>query len=294
MKKIGLCLGGGGARGLSHIEILKTLDEMQIKPAVISGTSMGAVIGAFYAAGLSGAEIEKMLYELGILKPAGSIKKNIKHRSIKEMLDEAVDELKDFYNRLEELSKMIDISYFNHSSFIKGAGVTKYLRKKLPVQTFEELKIPLKIVATDYWNASEVIFDKGELVPAIRASLSIPAVFEPVKFSGKVLIDGGITNNLPYDIIVKQCDRVIAVDVSGERVALENPKLPNLFENMMNAYEILQNSVVNHQMKITKPEIYIKPTLKDVRILDFHKVEYILECGKQAATELKEILAKTK
>ena len=288
MKKIGLCLGGGGARGLCHIEIIKALDEMNIKPAVISGTSMGAVIGAFYAAGLSGVEIEKMVYDLGILKPTNKTKG--KHRSIKEMLDEAVDEMKDFFGKLDEIGRMIDISYFNHSSLIKGAGVTQYLKKKLPIQTFEELKIPMKIVATDYWNASEVIFDKGELIPAIRASLSIPAVFEPVKFGGKVFIDGGITNNLPYDIIKNQCKQVIAVDVSGERIVPNKTKLPNMFDNMMNAYEILQNSVVNHQMKIEKPEIYIKPKLKDVKILDFHKAEYILECGKEAAKELKKKL----
>jgi len=291
MKKIGLCLGGGGARGLSHIEIIKALDEMNIKPAVISGTSMGAVIGAFYAAGLSGKEIEQMLYELGILKQTNEHKKSLAHRTFKEMIDEAVDELKDFYKKMEEIGKMIDVSYFNDSSIIKGAGVTKYLNRKLPVKTFEELKIPLTIVATDYWNASEVIFEKGELIPAIRASLSIPAVFEPVKYNSKVFIDGGITNNLPFDIIQDKCDLVIAVDVSGEKTIPEKPKFPNLFENMMNAYEILQNSVVNYQMKIKRPDIYIKPKLTDVKILDFHKAEYILECGRDAGKKMRKILS---
>ncbi|MCD4795884.1 MAG: patatin-like phospholipase family protein, partial [Candidatus Cloacimonetes bacterium] len=157
MKKIGLALGGGGARGLCHIKFIEALDELELKPSIIAGTSIGAIIGAFYASGLSGVQMENMLYEI------------------------------DF----KDLFKMMDFSFLSRSSLIKGRGVENFLKQNIPVSTFEELNIPLKIVATDFWREDDVVFDSGKLIPAIRASISIPAIFEPVILDDKVLIDGG-------------------------------------------------------------------------------------------------------
>jgi len=137
MKTIGLALGGGGARGLCHIDFCMALDEMGLKPTIISGTSIGAIAGGFYAAGVSGAGMEEILEQIGI----------------------------------REISKMVDFSILNPSGLVKGKGVTDFLCKHLPAKTFEELLIPLKVVATDYWRREEVIFDSGDLIPAIRASI---------------------------------------------------------------------------------------------------------------------------
>ena len=243
MKKIGLALGGGGARGICHIEFLKVLDEFDVKPAIISGTSIGAIIGAMYASGLSGLQIEKIVHDL------------------------------DYRIFL----KLLDFSILSRSSLIKGKGVENFLKKHIPAATFEDLKIPLKVVATDFWREDDVVFESGELIPAIRASISIPVIFEPVVYQQQVLIDGGTSNNLPFDIIREQCDILIAIDVSGTRTFPIEPKVPNWFDNVMTSFQILQSSIVENQMKICKPDIYIKPILKDVGILDFDKINFVLQ-----------------
>ena len=299
MKKIGLTLGGGGARGICHIEFLKVLDEMNIKPSIISGTSIGAVIGAFYASGLSGNEINNILDTIDIStkkteKVITSIGKE--GNKLEKFVDDTITDLKEYYKKFENIHKMIDISFFKNTSFIYGKGVEKFFEENLPVKTFEELKIPLKIVATDYWEQKQVIFESGDLIPAIRASMSIPAIFEPVIINSMILIDGGITNNLPYDIIQDECDITIAIDVSGNLSIPEKAKAPNLFDNIMNSFEILQDSIIKYQMKIKTPDIYIKPELKDVGILDFHKANDILESVRddvvQLRRELKEKMRK--
>ncbi|KQC04144.1 MAG: hypothetical protein APR54_08940 [Candidatus Cloacimonas sp. SDB] len=243
MVKIGLCLGGGGARGLCHIEFLKVMDELDVKPCIISGSSIGAIIGAFYATGMSGKDIENILQEIGF----------------------------------KDLHKMIDFSFLSTSSLVKGKGVEKFLEEKLPVKKFSELKYPLKIVATDFWREKMVVFEEGDLVPAIRASISIPAIFEPVTINDSVLIDGGVFNNLPYDIINKDCKFVIAIDVSGSRSIPEKLKKPNWFDNIHSTINIMQKAILNYQMEIKKPDIYIKPELLDIGILEFDKADKIMK-----------------
>ncbi len=279
MKKIGLTLGGGGARGICHIEFLKVLDEMSIKPSIISGTSIGAILGAFYASGLSGKEINDILDTIDIKskKTENEAPSNTKDgKKLEKLIDHTITDLKEYYKKFENIQKMIDISFFKNTSFLHGKGVEKFFEKNLLVKTFEELKIPLKIVATDYWEQKQVVFDSGDLIPAIRASMSIPAVFEPVILNNMVLIDGGITNNLPFDIIQDECDITIAIDVSGTLSIPTKTKTPNLFDNIMTSFDILQDSITKYQMKIKAPDIYVKPALLDVGILDFHKANEIL------------------
>ena len=293
MRKIGLTLGGGGARGICHIEFLKVLDEMSLKPSIISGTSIGAIIGAFYASGLSGKEINDILDTIDIKskkteKEAPSNGKDGK--KLEKFIDHTITDIKEYYKKFENIQKMIDISFFKNTSFLHGKGVENFFEENLPVKTFEELKIPLKIVATDYWEQKQVIFDSGDLIPAIRASMSIPAVFEPVILDNMVLIDGGITNNLPFDIIQDECDITIAIDVSGNLSIPTKAKAPNLFDNIMTSFEILQDSITKYQMKIKTPDIYVKPELMDVGILDFHKANEILGSVKEDIVHLRKEL----
>jgi len=291
MKNFGLTLGGGGARGICHIGFLKVLDEMNLKPSIISGTSIGAIIGAFYASGLSGKEINDILDSIDISKKSSDKETHFSNKEghkLEKLVDEAITDIKEYYKKFDNINKMINISFFKNTSFLSGKGVEKFFEENLPVKTFEELKIPLKIVATDYWEQKQVIFESGDLIPAIRASMSIPAVFEPVIIDEIVLIDGGITNNLPFDIIQDECDITIAIDVSGSMTIPKKVKAPNLFDNIMTSFEILQDSVIKYQMKIKTPEIYIKPELKDVGILDFHKANEVLVSVKDDVKKLKE------
>ena len=293
MKKIGLALGGGGARGICHIEFLKVLDEMNLVPSIISGTSIGAIIGAFYASGLSGKEINDILDTIDISKKSTEKETHFSKKEghkLEKLVDEKITDIKEYYKKFDNIHKMINISFFKNTSFLSGKGVEKFFEENLPVKTFEELKIPLKIIATDYWEQKQVIFDSGDLIPAIRASMSIPAIFEPIVINDMVLIDGGITNNLLYDIIQDECDLTIAIDISGTLSIPKKVKAPNMFDNIMTSFEILQDSITIYQMKIKTPDIYIKPELRDIGILDFHKANEILISVKDDVVQLRKEL----
>lgn len=241
--RIGLSLGGGGARGICHMEYLKVLDELNIKPHIISGTSIGAVFGALYAAGLSGKDIDEIVREFNLLDFTG----------------------------------LLDFAIFKETSVLKGKAVAEYLHKIIPAQTFEELQIPLKVVATDFWKREQVIMDTGDLIGAIRASISIPAIFEPVCFQDRVLIDGGAVNPLPYDIIRKDCDFLIAIDITGIRIPEKKHPVPNMFQSVLSTFEITQEALIQCKWEQNKPDLIVRPPLRNVEVLDFHKIKSILK-----------------
>jgi len=257
MKRVGIALGGGGAKGLSHIAFLKALDELEVRPAVIAGTSIGAVIGGFYAAGVSGAGLEQMLKAIGF---------------------------KELYNIV------LDFSIMSNSAIFTGKKVEEFLARQIPCQTFEEVEIPLKIVATDFWNRREVIFESGSLITAIRASMAMPAVFEPVLLNGKVLIDGGAVNPLPYDLIRKECDLTIAMDASGEKTYATEDPIPNMLESLLSTFQIMQASIVEAKKRLSPPDIYVKPALTNIRVLDFYRYKEILAGVQDEVQGFKETL----
>jgi NTE family protein len=240
-KRIGLALGGGGARGLCHIEFCKALDDMGVKPDIMAGTSIGAVVGAFYAGGMSGAKMEELLSGLGF----------------------------------KQYSRMLDLSLKKGPGLLKGKNVMKFFYEHLPYKTFKSLKIPLAIVATDMWSWQEVVFDSGRLVPALRASISVPGVFEPIRKRRRLLFDGGAVNPLPMDLIRDRCDVLIAVDVTGTGKKPSSDRTPSLFETLMLWSQIMENALIQDAVGRCRPEIYLKPDLKDVQILDFHREKEI-------------------
>ena len=242
MKKIGLALGGGGARGLCHIAFCRALDEMGLKPAIVSGTSIGSIVGAFYAGGLSGAEMAELAEQIGIL----------------------------------EYTKMIDFSILRRGGLVKGKNVMAFLERHLPVKTFEALSIPMKVVATDFWHRKQIVIESGDLLPAIRASISIPGLFEPVKIGSIVMTDGGAVNPLPMSIIREACDILIAIDVSGTNVPPKNKPVPSIFESILTTFQIMETAFVENELRVYRPEIYIKPKLENVQILDFHRYSEIM------------------
>lgn len=245
--KIGLALGSGGAKGLSHIAFLKVLDEMGVKPAIISGTSIGALIGSFYAAGMVGKEIEKLFDDMDIRKMSG----------------------------------MVDISLFGGSGFLKGKKVENFLTSNLPVKKFSKLAIPLKVVSTDFWKREQVVFESGDLVTAVRASIAVPVVMEPMQLKGKILTDGGTVNPLPYDLIRDDCDILIAIDVSGEKVPEQHDPIPNMLENVFSTFQTMQASIVHCKMKISKPDILVQPKLANFQLMDFYRKDEIFEGVKE-------------
>ncbi|MBN2009152.1 patatin-like phospholipase family protein [candidate division KSB1 bacterium] len=240
--RIGLTLGGGGARGLSHIAFLKALDEMNLKPSVISGTSIGAIIGSFYAAGISATDMEAMLASI----------------------------------HFKEITRFFDLSLLKGTAMFKGDAIEDFLIEHIPARHFDQLKIPIKIIATDFWKRKEVVLDSGDLIWAVRASMSIPLVFEPVTIGDMVLVDGGLVNPLPYDHIRKECDLLVAIDVTGQRVPTHDDPVPNMWESVASSFLIMQSAIIDNMRKISKPDIYIKPPIKNVQLLNFDKYKEIM------------------
>ncbi len=179
---------------------------------------------------------------------------------------------------------------FIKSGFIKGEKFQKYMETHLKISKFEELKVPLKIVATDYWKKEEVVFDKGELIQPIKASYSLPGLFTPVKIKNRILIDGGAVNPLPFDLIKSQCDITIAIDVTAFKAHNES-EIPPTFDSVFTTYQTMQNSIIKERLKYIKPDICIKPEIYDVRVLDFIKAESILKQAQPAKEELKKKLS---
>jgi len=266
MKKIGLALGAGGARGLAHIIFLETFEELGIKPSIISGTSIGAMVGAPYAAGLSAKELKDAVNEL-------VFSKNTKFWEIHKKSD------------IMKMFNFIDPDY-KVGGMIKGEKMIKYLYDHMKVDKFENLLIPMKIIATDYWNKEEVVIEKGNLLQAIKASYSLPGMFVPVEIKGKLLMDGGMVNPLPYDVIENDCDITVAIDVSAQKSKSED-FIPPAYEVLFSAFQIMQNSIVHEKFKQSQPDILIKTNIKNIRIHEFTKVESIFEQAAKSKDELK-------
>jgi NTE family protein len=257
MKRIGVALGAGGAKGLSHIAFLQALDELGVRPAVIAGTSIGAVIGGFYAAGVSGDRLSQLVKDIGF---------------------------RDLYKIV------LDFSILSQSAIFTGKAVEDFLSREIPVRTFEETEIPLKVVATNFWDRRPVVFDRGNLITAIRASMAMPAIFEPVLLDDTVLVDGGAVNPLPYDLIREECDLTIAINVSGEKTYAPGSPVPNMVESILSTFQIMQASIVEAKKELSPPDIYVKPALTNIRVLDFYRYKEILAGVQDEVQGFKETL----
>lgn len=174
--KLGLALGGGGARGFAHLGVFDALHERGLKPDIISGTSAGALAGVFYADGYTSKEILELF-------------KGVK------------------FGELATTS-------LPRNGFFKMKGLAGFLKKNLRAKSFEELKTPLRVLTSDIENGKSVLFDSGELIPPILASCAVPIVFEPVKIENKYLVDGGLFINLPVSSIRQDCEKIVGVNVS--------------------------------------------------------------------------------
>jgi NTE family protein len=267
-KRIGLALGGGGARGLAHIHVLETLDELGVRPAVIAGTSIGAIMGSLYASGMSGTAIRTL---------------------VDHLLLRDITKISDVFTRKDLLKwiGMFDPS-FRNGSLVKGEKFIQVLSESMKCSAFEELEIPLLVSTTDFSSGREVVFESGDLLLPVRASMAIPGVFKPVKHHGKLLVDGGLVNPLPYDLLADRCDFIIAVDVSG---SMERPlKNPDFLDATLGSFDIVQSSLIAERFQRLPPDVYLKPALRDIRILEFNRADDIYAQSVGTRTELRQQL----
>ncbi|MDJ0957372.1 MAG: patatin-like phospholipase family protein [Arenicellales bacterium] len=268
---VGIALGGGGAKGLAHISMLEVLDELGIRPSMIAGTSIGAIVGVIYASGISAKDIRNRIDELTIVP-----------KSLKDAF-----EAKQLFGWLDYIG--LDIG---RNSLLNVDKFLDHLEANVGISTFEELKIPLKVVASDFWARQEVVFDSGPITPAVAASFALPGIFKPVVIDDRVLVDGGSVNPLPYDLLQDTCDIVIAVNVMGQREPKSGSLLPSYSETIFNTFQIAEQSILNQKFKVRPPTIYIEPEIEGVKVLEFHKAEYIHQQAIPAQKQLKKELSK--
>jgi len=264
---IGLALGSGGANGLAHIAILQVFDDLEIVPDRIIGSSIGAVIGGLYAAGLPAEAIRDIFDDV-----AGS----------------PLDALSGLATSEVELTALMPFGR-DDAGLLDSAGFLRFLASHTEVSSFDELRIPLEVVATDYWTGDSVIIDDGLLFPAIEASMAVPGLFLPAHRGEQLLIDGGISNPLPYDRLHGEVDWVIAVDVSGSR-ELENGEELGLSDMLFNSFKIMQQAIIRQSLRHRPPDLYLRPETRGVRLLHFNRIDEILRQSEPAAEQLRDQL----
>jgi NTE family protein len=285
--RIGLVLSGGGARGAAHIGVLKVLEENHVPVDAIAGTSMGAVVGGLYASGLSAADIERVMTSVDWLDA-------FRDRPARKDLN--------FRRKLEDQNFLVKFPLGLKSrkfrlprGLVQGQKLTQILRSlTLPVsqiQDFDELAIPFRAIATDIVTGERVVLDDGDLTTAMRASLSAPGVFAPVDSGGRMLVDGGLSSNLPIDVAREMnVDVLIVVDCGFP--LLERGKLNSVAEvsNQMLAILIRHNTSMQRKT-LGERDVIIDPALGDFSSLDFSQHAKAMKIGEQAARGASERLA---
>lgn len=253
---IALALGGGGARGLAHILVLEVLDELGLKPRVIAGTSIGALMGAAYAMGLPGFRLRALMEE------------TLGNRI------ELVRQL--FAARSEPVQHLLRLVPLR-TSLLSPEALIERLVPELAGRDFETLPIPLKVVATDLVEREAVVIETGPLRRAVAASIAIPLVFSPVQDGRRVLVDGGLVNPLPFDLVAGTADITIAVDVSGAASSSRLDGTPSALEILMQSIHIMEKSIVNQKLRSEQPDIYLDMDLDGFGVLEFWRANEILE-----------------
>lgn len=265
-KTVGIALGGGGAKGLAHLPILEALDELGVVPAQIAGTSIGAIVGALYASGMPAREARARIQEL-ILADAGSFASVVGAGALKWL-------------------GLLGIEW-ERGGVLDTDGFLEALSEMIGVTRFEDLPRRLSVVATAFWRREAIVIESGELLPAVRASMALPGLFQPVRRDGMVLVDGGVANPLPFDVLDASCDVTIAVSVIGERRAAPSGALPNVVEALVQTYAIMEASLVAEKRRRREPTIFVAPEIVDVRLLEFHRAAEVMAQGDRAKEAFK-------
>lgn len=268
MKSFALALGAGGARGLAHIAIVEALDEMGVRPAAIAGVSIGAVIGAGYAAGLTGRAMRRHIITLA--HDRGEVWRRVMGA------------------RAVAWSEILGAGFGNPLVVDAQKFSDAFLGELLPAD-FADLTIPLTVIATDLHARGSLVLDTGLLKPAVAASMAIPGLVQPLEIGGRVLIDGGVTDPLPFGSLRGTADIVVAVDVSGGTE--ERAGIPDPWESLFAAIGVMGHTIVAHKLKEGAPDLVLRPNIGVFRMLDFFQASAILRAAEPVKAEMKEKLA---
>jgi NTE family protein len=252
--KLGLALGGGAARGFAHIGVLQVLEEEGIKPTLVVGTSAGSVVAAFYASGKTASQLQWLA----------------------DTMDES--QFTDWANP------------FTGRGMLRGEALGKYVNSQLNGMKIEDMKIPLGIVATDLRTGDGILFRRGDVSMAVRASSAVPSVFEPVRIGGKDYVDGGLVSPVPVRYAKQMgADVVLAVDISSRP---EDAKTSDMLKVLLQTFSIMGKSI--SQLEVAHAEVVVRPALPDVGSAEFSARKKSIEAGrtamKQALPQLKALI----
>jgi len=268
-RSFALALGGGGARGLAHIAVLEALDDMGTRPAAIAGTSIGALIGAAYAAGLSGRDIRRYVISLA----------HNRAELFRRLVATRASTFANLFNIGLGSATLVDAEKF----------CEKFLPSEVP-DDFGKLAIPLTVVATDLYRRQQTALSAGPLKPALAASIALPTMMRPVMIGERVLIDGGATNPLPFDQVTGRADVVVAVDISGEPTD-ERRDIPNPWECLLTTVVVMGSAITAEKVKHGAPDLIVRPKVGAFRLVDFLQASVILRASEPVKAELKEKLS---
>lgn len=285
---VGLVLSGGGARGAAHVGVIKVLDDLRIPVDYIAGTSMGAIVGGLYASGMTADQLVRVIEEADWSAL---------------LTDRPPRAQRSFRRKSDDIGFLVDFDLGIGKSglilpkgFIQGQNLEIALKRlALPVisvDDFDELPIPFRAIATDIVTGGAVILDSGDLGTAMRASMSAPGVFKPVRQHGRLLVDGGVANNLPVQVVRDMgADILIVVDVGFP--LLPESQLESAVGVTKQMLTILINARARDQIALLTPnDILISPKLGDLGSQEFQRAPEALQIGEEKAREVAHALAK--
>jgi NTE family protein len=256
LPRVGLALGGGGARGLAHITVIEVVEELGLPIACIAGTSIGAIIGWGMASGLSGRQMREIV--LNTFLDGREVAARVWTMRPKG------------WGGLRNIGTQLDAE----------AVLTAFLPDGL-ARTFDDLTLPLAVVTTDYYGWQSHMVTSGEVKPAVAASIAIPFVFKPVLFEGRIHVDGGVVNPLPTGAL-GACDLVIGVDVIGGPVppnAGEGSTAPTQMESILGATQLCMQTITKAHLEQHPPDVLITPPITNFQALNFLKAREVLSAA---------------
>ncbi|UOD34763.1 patatin-like phospholipase family protein [Deferribacteraceae bacterium V6Fe1] len=251
-KKVALSLGSGSAKGLAHIGVIDALIEKKYQITAIAGSSIGAVIGAYYAFG-------------------------------------KLDDYKKYVLSLDKrkVFSLFDFNLFPSKGLMDGDKICKFLMSTLGEQNIEDADIKLMIVATDLNTGEPIVFEKGSLIDAIRASISIPGIFTPATIGSKIYVDGAVSMPLPNEVLrEKGYKKVISVNLNKHLSNNINGDLPNIITTFYKSFSIMNYYQTMYSLECHPPKILIEPDLKNIGMFDYHKAKDIIEKGYRSALKV--------
>jgi len=257
--KLGLALGGGAARGFAHIGVIQVLEEAGLRPDFVAGTSAGSVVAALYASGKTGTQLQQ----------------------IGESMEEAA--ITDW-----------TLPVFN-SGVLRGDALAKYVNQQVGGRLIENMTVPLGIVATDLYSGDMMVFQRGDTGMAVRASSAVPAIFQPVKISGRSYVDGGLVSPVPVRAARRMgAQLVLAIDISSPP---DSTGSDGTLAVLLQTASIMGKSINVFELK--EADIVVRPDLREVSSADFSSRKKAIEAGRRAMLELlpqlrAAILAKTR